>query len=246
MIRLIDVRKTLGDREVLKGLNLHVQTGDTYAILGPTGIGKSVALRHMVGLLRPDAGQVLIDGIDVAKCNRRQLLDLRKRFGMLFQSAGLFNSMRVFDNMALPLTENTQLSRGEIKARVAEALEWVGMSGTEQKMPAELSGGMKKRVGLARAIVTHPDIILYDEPTTGLDPIMAMNINNLILSLQEKVKATSVVVTHDMTSAFMISDRIGLLHQGSILEEGTTEEFKNSSNKTVQRFISGDGDLPED
>jgi len=234
-----NVSKRLGGKDVLKNMNLHIKRGETYVIIGRSGIGKSVTIKHMVGLMKPDSGKVVVDGVEVNKLKRRQLEKFRLNFGFLFQSNALLNSLTVFENIALPLREHTNMSEKEIQDRVRQKLALVGLEGTEEMMPEDLSGGMRKRVALARAIVMEPKIILYDEPTTGLDPITADAINHLIRDMQKKLGVTSVVVTHDMKSAYFVGDRIGLLHDGHIIQEGSPEEIRNSKDERVQQFING-------
>lgn len=239
MIRLENVHKALGGRPVLDGLTLDIEDGGTMVVIGRSGCGKSVTLKHIVGLMRPDAGRVYIDGDDITGFGRRQYVELRKQFGFLFQSSALLGWLNVYENIALPLREHTHLAEPEITRRVAEKLEVVGLEDAARVMPADLSGGMKKRVALARAIVLNPKIILYDEPTTGLDPIMANKINELINDMEAHLKVTSVVVTHDLHSAYMIGDRIAMLHDGRIVESGTPDEIRNSDSPVVRQFVEG-------
>jgi len=236
---MINVCKRLGGKDVLKNLNLHIKKGETYVIIGRSGIGKSVTIKHMVGLMKPDSGRVIVDGVEVNKLTKKELQRFRLRFGFLFQSNALLNSLTVFENIALPLREHTKMSEEEIRERVRQKLALVGLEGTEDMMPEDLSGGMCKRVALARAIVMEPQIILYDEPTTGLDPITADAINHLIRDMQKKLGVTSVVVTHDMKSAYFVGDRIGLLHDGHIIQEGSPEQIRNSDDDRVRQFING-------
>ena len=239
MIDMINVYKRLSGKDVLKNLNLHIKKGETYVIIGRSGIGKSVTIKHMVGLMKPDSGRVVVDGVEVHKLSKKELQRFRLRFGFLFQSNALLNSLTVFENIALPLREHTKMSEEEIRERVRQKLALVGLEGTEDIMPEDLSGGMCKRVALARAIVMEPQIILYDEPTTGLDPITADAINHLIRDMQKKLGVTSVVVTHDMKSAYFVGDKIGLLHDGHIIQEGSPEQIRNSKDDRVQQFING-------
>jgi phospholipid/cholesterol/gamma-HCH transport system ATP-binding protein len=239
MIRLVNVQKTLGGREILRDLNLHIQRGEVFAIMGGSGTGKSITLKHMVGLLAPDRGEVWIDGANLATLNREQLKGLRRRFGYLFQSGALINWLNVGDNVALPLKEHTRLPRKEIQQRVAERLRWVRLIGDEHKMPSEISGGMKKRVGLARAIVLNPDVVLYDEPTSGLDPVTARAIRSLIREVNDRLEATSVLVTHDILDAMDTADRIGFLFDGRIEFVGTPEEVERTENARVRNFLKG-------
>ncbi|RFC42571.1 MAG: phospholipid/cholesterol/gamma-HCH transport system ATP-binding protein [Verrucomicrobia bacterium] len=239
MIDVFDLHKTLGTQEVLCGINLRITRGHTYVILGRSGSGKSVLLKHLVGLFQPDVGRVLIDGENIAGLKERQLGPIRKKVGILFQSGALFDSMNVGENIAFPLREAGLKDENAIQTRVAEALEMVDLTGEEEKTPDNLSGGMRKRVGLARTIVSRPACILYDEPTTGLDPIATDSINHLIRRLQKRLNATSVVVTHDMKTAFHTADRIAFLHEGRIYFEGTTEELRASTDPILVNFIEG-------
>jgi phospholipid/cholesterol/gamma-HCH transport system ATP-binding protein len=239
MIEIINLCKTFNGRQVLDNLNLTINTGETIVIIGRSGCGKSVLLKHIIGLLKPDFGQVIIDGADITKLHGKELSDFRMQFGMLFQGAALFDSLTVKENVAFSLIEHRHDDSGTIGKRVAECLSLVGLKGIEDHKPSELSGGMKKRVGLARAICIKPKIILYDEPTTGLDPIMADAINDLIKDLHDKLKVTSVAVTHDMVSAYKIATRIAMLYQGKIIEIGTPDEIKNTNNPIVRQFITG-------
>lgn len=221
----------------MNGLNLDVPKGQITVVIGPSGVGKSVLLKHMIGLLAPDRGKVYIDGIDLGTLNPQTLVKIRNKFGMLFQNAALFDSFTVMENVAFPLVEHSDLSERQIKEKVLEKLELVGLHNVSHKLPSELSGGMKKRVGLARAIILEPEIILYDEPTTGLDPIMTESVDNLILSMQEKLNITSVVISHDIASTFSIADRIAMIHEGRIIESGTPEQFKGTDKDIVRKFI---------
>lgn len=239
LIELRDVRKTLGRQEVLRGVNLAIARGQTMVVIGRSGGGKSVLLKHIIGLLKPTAGTVIVDGDDVTHMTERQLVRVRKKVGVLFQSAALFDSMNVGDNIAFPLREGGLRDPATIRQQVAAALEVVDLAGEEKKMPENLSGGMRKRVGLARAIVSRPACILYDEPTTGLDPIVADSINALIRRLQKRFGVTSIVVTHDMTSAFHVADRFAYLHEGRIYFEGTAAELRAATDPVVEDFILG-------
>ena len=239
MIEIINLAKSFGDHRVLDNLNLIIKSGEVMVIIGRSGCGKSVLLKHMIGLLRPDFGQVIVDGNDISRMEQKKLDGLRLKFGMLFQGAALFDSMSVGDNVGFALREHMDISEHIVQKRVAMALELVGLRGIEGLMPAELSGGMKKRVGLARAICNDPNIILYDEPTTGVDPIGADSINELIIELNQKLKVTSVVVTHDMVSAYKIADRIAMLYRGKIVGVGTPDEIRNTKDPIVRQFITG-------
>jgi phospholipid/cholesterol/gamma-HCH transport system ATP-binding protein len=244
MIEIKDVCKSFGTHKVIDDLNLTIKTGESMVIIGRSGCGKSVLLKHMIGLLRPDSGSVFVDGVDMAKAGNRQIDDVRKDFGMLFQGAALFDSLSVFENVGFRLIEHTNMPLDEIKARVTECLRMVGLRGIEKVKPAALSGGMKKRVGLARAISMSPKFILFDEPTTGVDPVTGDLINNLIRDLHDTLKTTSVTVTHDMKSAYRIADRIAMLYDRKIIAVGTPEEIKNSDNPVVRQFITGDSRGP--
>jgi len=239
MIEIINLCKSFGGHKVLNNLNLTINTGETTVIIGRSGCGKSVLLKHIIGLLKPDCGQVLVDGRDVARMDEKELNGLRMQFGMLFQGAALFDSMSVLENVAFHMIEHKNSSQDEIKKRVKECLALVGLKGIEQKKPAELSGGMRKRVGLARAICMRPKTMLYDEPTTGVDPIMGDAINDLILELHNKLNVTGVAVTHDMTSAYKIGDRMAMLYNGRIVAAGTPGEIKSSQDPVVHQFITG-------
>ena len=236
--------KRFGDKAVLSDVNLTIRRGETMVVIGRSGCGKSVLLKHMSGLIRPEAGRVLIDGTDITRLQGAELDTVRMKFGMLFQSAALFDSMTVEENVAFPLREHASMPPSAIHDRVRESLELVGLQKIEDRYPAELSGGMRKRVGLARAIAIHPEIVLYDEPTTGIDPIMADTINDLIIALRDRLKVTSVVVTHDMRSAYKVADRIAMLYNGAILQVGTPQEIRGSANPIVQQFIKGESAGP--
>jgi phospholipid/cholesterol/gamma-HCH transport system ATP-binding protein len=239
VIEVIDLHKSFGSNHVLKGIDLTIYKGETMVILGRSGCGKSVLLRHMIGLMKPDRGRIMVDGVDITKLKNEELYGIRKKFGMLFQGAALFDSMSVWENVGLGLMEHTDLSAEEVRKKVCQKLELVGLSRLDDLKPAELSGGMKKRVGLARAIAMDPPVILYDEPTTGLDPIMADVINELIRDLQKSLDITSVAVTHDIKSACKIGDRLALLFDGKIVFEGTPDDIKSTENEIVKQFIEG-------
>jgi len=239
MIRLVDLHKSFGKQKVLGGIDLRIEEGKTTVIIGRSGGGKSVLLKHIIGLLRPDSGQVLINGTDIAKLGESKLNEIRKKFGMLFQEAALFDSMTVGENVAFPLREHTRMKEKEIRETVADRLHSVGLTGVEEKMPSELSGGMRKRVGLARASAMHPQIVLFDEPTTGLDPVMTEAINRLIIDTQKKFNLTCVVISHDIQSIFEIGDWIAMLYEGKIIEYGTPEELRASRNPVMVQFLSG-------
>ncbi len=237
------LRKSFGGRPVLRGLDLAVRSGETYTILGGSGSGKSVCLKHMIGLLRPDAGVVRVFGRDVTRLSERELVPVRQEFGFVFQSAALFDSLSVYENVAYPLREHRrELAEDAVSDVVRRCLEAVGLPGVEPMLPAELSGGMRKRVGLARAIALEPRIVLYDEPTTGLDPANSRRIGELIRDLQQRLHVTSVVVTHDMPLCFAVSDRVGLLRAGRIVLEGTGDEIEHSEHPEMRTFLEGTGD----
>ncbi len=245
MIETKDIVKGFGRQRVLDGISLKIEKGESVAIIGRSGCGKSVLLKTIIGLMPPDSGKVIIDGQDITRLNERELIKVRKKFGMLFQSAALFDSMNVFENISFPLRREKRLSEDETKQKVAEALEMVEMPGIELKMPSELSGGMRKRVGLARAIVYQPEIILYDEPTTGLDPVVSDSIDKLILRICERLNVTTVVVTHDMRSVRRVSKRIFMMHKGKIYATGTPEEIFESKDPIVKQFVNGESDPKE-
>jgi len=244
MIEIRGLCKSFGSKVVLEGVDLDVDRGETVVVLGPSGTGKSVLLKHILGLLEPDAGSIKVDGVEVVGLREAALDEVRKRFGMLFQGAALFDSMTVEENVSLPLRAHTRMTPAEIAARVKERLEWGGLKNVEDLKPASLSGGMRKRVGLARAIVMDPAFILYDEPTTGLDPIMADVIDHLIRGMQRRLGGTSIVVTHDLRSAFAVGDRIAMLVRGRIIHAGTVDEVRNSRDPMVRQFIDGTSEGP--
>ena len=239
MIEIRELTKSFNTHKVLDSLNLTIEKGTTCVIIGRSGCGKSVLLKHIVRVLLPDKGKIYIDGKDLDMLNEKELDKLRLRIGLVFQGGALFDSLTVGENVGFGLIEYTKTSKKELLERIEEALCLVGLSGIVNLMPAELSGGMKKRVALARAICVKPDIILYDEPTTGVDPITADSINELIKSLHDKLKVTSVVVTHDMKSAYRVGDRIAMLYQGKIIAEGAPEEIQNTQHPVVHQFING-------
>ena len=244
LIRVEGLRKSFGDLKVLRGANLSVSKGESMVVIGGSGTGKSVLIKHIIGLLRPDEGKVVVKGAVISESDRSDLNELRRSMGMLFQQAALFDSMTVGDNVAFELRQHTSMGEEEVSDRVEEMLTMVGLSRLQDKWPADLSGGMKKRAGLARALAIGPEIILYDEPTTGLDPILADQINDLIRDLQKRLNVTSVTITHDMISAYKIADRIAMLHKGRIEEVGTPGEIQDSSNPIVQQFIHGRAEGP--
>lgn len=242
MIEFRDVHKAFGPKRVLDGFTLDVNDGETLVIIGFSGTGKSVAIKHVVGLLEPDAGEVAVDGQVVSSLNRAALAALRSRIGFVFQFAALFDSMNIYDNVAFGLRRRRDLTEQDIGERVEEALGLVDLPGTERRMPAELSGGMRKRVGLARAIAIQPKYMLYDEPTTGLDPVTSAVIDDLMVRTREALGVTSIVITHDMRSAFTVGDRIAMLYQGRIRLTGTVAEMKTTDDPVVRSFIDGKAD----
>ncbi len=238
MIEVVALRKSFGDHEVLKGIDLSILPGTTTVILGGSGSGKSVLMKHMIGLLRPDSGHVIVDGQDITKLRGRELDAVRRKFGMVFQMAALFDSMTVFENVAFPLREHRKdLGEVQIRRLVEEKLALVGLVGVGPKYPAELSGGMRKRVGLARAVVLDPKIVLYDEPTTGLDPITTDNVDEMILDAKRELGVTSVVISHDIGSAFKVADQLAFLHQGKIVECGPPAAVRHSTHPHVREFL---------
>lgn len=244
MITVRNVHKTFGAQKVLDGLDLDIPDGKITAIIGPSGEGKSVLLKHLIGLLQPDSGSVEVDGESIVDRRRSELNRIREKFGMLFQNVALFDSMTVFENVAFPLQEKTALSKDEIRGRVLSALEDVGLKNIENKYPDELSGGMKKRVGLARAVVLKPKIILFDEPTTGLDPIIKRAIHQLIKDTHAKFGFTAVIVSHEIPDIFDVAQNVAMLFHGKILQHGTPDEIINSTDPAIRQFISGSLDGP--
>ncbi|HMN02202.1 MULTISPECIES: ABC transporter ATP-binding protein [Geobacter] len=239
MIRLVDVHKSFGSQVVLDGLTMDIPEGKITAVIGPSGEGKSVLLKHMIGIMKPDRGEVFVDGENITTMRRYQMNRVWEKFGMLFQNAALFDSLTVFENVAFPLEEKTRLSRSEISDRVHEALGHVGLRNVDKKFPDELSGGMKKRVGLARALLLNPRIILFDEPTTGLDPIICRAIHELIRRTHERFGYTAVIVSHEIPEIFDISENVAMLYRGKIVEQGTSEDIRRSEHPVVRQFISG-------
>lgn len=244
MIECRNLWKSFFGKSVLRGVDLSVEKGKTVVIIGQSGCGKSVLLKHFVGLLMPDRGYIRVDGVDITRIARKKLFGVRMRFGMVFQGAALFDSLTVGENVCLALKEHTRMTEEEIRAVAMEKLKMVGLEGIQDKLPSELSGGMKKRVGIARAIAMDPECVLYDEPTTGLDPIMADVINNLIIKLNRELNMTSVVVTHDIKSAYKVADRIAMLHDGRIIFEGTPEDVQSSENPVLRQFVEGSSEGP--
>jgi phospholipid/cholesterol/gamma-HCH transport system ATP-binding protein len=244
MIELRDIHKSFDKKNVLNGVDLKVEKGESVVVIGGSGSGKSVLLKHIIGLLRPDKGTVTVNSTDILQLDEDGLNEVRKKFGMLFQSAALFDSMAVWENVGFGLKRHTGMHDREIKEVAVQKLRLVGLVNVEDLMPSELSGGMRKRVGLARAIAMEPEILLYDEPTTGLDPITADAINDLIIKMREKLQVTSVAITHDMKSAYKIADTIAMLYNGVIVAKGTPEEIRNTADPVVRQFIEGRAEGP--
>ena len=243
MIRLVDIHKSFGAKRVLTGFSLDVSEGETMVIIGGSGTGKSVAIKHIVGLLQPDAGEVWVDGLEVPRLPRRELYRLRARIGYVFQFAALFDSLTIGENVSMGLRKQGELSDGEIAERVDEALNMVDLPNVAERFPAELSGGMRKRVGIARAIALRPKYILYDEPTTGLDPVTSAVIDQLMLRMQRQLDVTSVVITHDMRSAYTVGTRIALLYEGKVRQVGSVDEIRHTDDPVVRQFIEGRASL---
>jgi phospholipid/cholesterol/gamma-HCH transport system ATP-binding protein len=241
MIEIKNIKKSFDDNKVLQGVNLTINKGETLVIIGQSGCGKSVLLKHIIGLMTPDEGEVLIEGANLAKMKMKELYKLRAKFGFLFQGAALFDSMNVEENVGLSLKENTRMKPSDIKRIVAEKLELVGLPGTEKMRPSDLSGGMKKRVSLARSLATDPEYMLYDEPTTGLDPVMSDAIDDLIKELSDKLKVTSVVVTHDIFSVYDVADKVAMMHDGKIYFHGTPKELVETKDELIRSFLNRTG-----
>ncbi len=244
MIRIRDLHKSFGDNAVLRGVDLDIRRGETMVIIGQSGSGKSVLIKHLIGLMKPDRGTVAVNGTDITHLKGAALQDVTRKIGMLFQGAALFDSMNVFQNVSFGLERQTDLGPEAIRERVRESLRLVGLRDVEHLMPHELSGGMKKRVGLARAIAYRPEILLYDEPSTGIDPIRADAINVLINDLKNELKVTSVVITHDMASCYRVADRIAMLYEGRIIQVGSPRDIRESKSAVVQQFIRGEAEGP--
>ncbi|NIO16857.1 MAG: ATP-binding cassette domain-containing protein [Deltaproteobacteria bacterium] len=244
IIKIRDLHKSFGINRVLQGVNLDIFKGENMVVIGGSGSGKSVLIKCVIGLLKPDAGSISVDGVDVTKITEEEMVEVRKKFGMLFQGAALFDSLTVGENVAFELKRLKLVPAGKLYQIVEEKLSLVGLRNIQHLMPSELSGGMKKRVGLARAIASEPEILLYDEPTTGLDPIMADVINELVISMKSILNVTSISITHDMTSAYKIGDKIAMLYNGKIVEVGTPDEVRSSENPIVRQFIEGRAEGP--
>lgn len=242
-IRIRGLRKRFAPRapEVLRGVDVDIERGKVNVVIGGSGQGKSVLIKHIIGLLRPTAGHIWVDGVDVPALKERDLWQLRHRFGMVFQTAALFDSLTVEENCSFPLIEHTKKSKDEIRGIVFDKLAALGLTGAERKFPGELSGGMRKRCGLARALVLEPEILLYDEPTTGLDPLATENVDGMIMEVAERFHVTSIVISHDMASVFRIADRIAMIHEGVIVQSGTVDEIRETGNEYVRRFITTSG-----
>jgi len=247
-IEFTGVTKRFGSKVVYRGLDFSLRRGEVFTVVGGSGVGKSVMLKMLIGLLKADSGSIFFDGADVTKMDEAELSVVRQRIAMLFQSSALFDSISVGDNVRYGLEEHfhTKMSKSEQNDRVAWALGLVGLPGIEDMWPADLSGGMRKRVGLARAIAVRPEVVLYDEPTTGLDPINTARVNHMIMGLQERLNITSIVVTHDMKSAFSISDRMAMVHSGQVIYSGTVDEFRNAADLRVRDFVEGNAPVQED
>lgn len=239
MIQIINLRKAFNGQEVLNGLSLKIGNKELVAIVGQSGAGKSVLLKHLIGIVKPDEGRILLEGVDITTARGRELDAIRNKFGVVFQEGALFDSLTVYENIAFPLREKTSFSRDEIRERVAHALEDVGLKEMGTKYPAEISGGMKRRVALARALITEPAIVLFDEPTTGLDPIISSSIHRLIIKTHRKYGFAGVIISHEIPEIFDVADKVAMLYNGTVIEFGTPEEFRNSANFYVRQFISG-------
>ena len=244
MIRVENLRKSFGGEPVLKGVNLEVNRGEIMIVIGQSGGGKTVLLKHLLGLLRADAGRIVVAGVDITELRGEALDAVRRRYGVVFQGGALFDSMSVFDNVAFPLRERTALGRAEIAERANAKLEQVGLGGMGEKNPAEISGGMRKRVAIARALVTEPEIVFFDEPTTGLDPVLVNTIHGLIVDLHAKFAFTAVMVSHEIPEIFKIAQKVAMLYDGRIVEAGPAEAIQNSPNPVIQQFIRGDPEGP--
>jgi phospholipid/cholesterol/gamma-HCH transport system ATP-binding protein len=244
MIRIVNLHKSFGSQQVLKGVTLEIPDGSIYVVIGQSGTGKSCLLKHLIGLMHPDRGEIWIDGTEITSLRGRALNAVRNRFGMLFQSGALFDSLSVYDNVAFPLREKTRLKETDIRRKVHERLEQVGLPGIDQKFPAELSGGMRKRVALARALVSEPEILLFDEPTTGLDPVRVNAIHQLVLNLHKLLRFTAIIVSHEIPEIFSLATHVAMLHGGEIIAAGTPTDMQDSTDPIVRQFISGSAEGP--
>ncbi len=244
MIRIVDLHKSFGGHNVLQGVNLDIDKGETLVIIGQSGSGKSILIKHLIGLILPDRGEIYVDGVEITRLSEEERYKVRRKFAMLFQGAALFDSMTVLQNVSFGLQRYTNHSNQEVEQMARRALRRVGLRGVENLMPFELSGGMRKRVGLARAIAYQPEIILYDEPSTGIDPIRADAINDLIIQMKNDLRITSIVITHDMVSTYKVADRVAMLYQGKIIAVGPPEEIRDSKNPIIQQFITGAAEGP--
>ncbi|MBU2549061.1 MAG: ABC transporter ATP-binding protein [Proteobacteria bacterium] len=246
VIQIVDLFKSFSGMPVLNGLDLEIERGRITFIIGRSGGGKSVLLKHIIALLKPDSGHIFVDGVDIVNLSERKLNETRRKFGMLFQDAALFDSMTVGENVAFPLREHTRLKAAEINRLVNEKLGLVGLEGIDNMMPSDISGGMRKRVGLARAMVLEPEILLFDEPTTGLDPVMCEQVDELIVNSQRQLGATSIVISHDIPATLRIAHRVAMIYEGRIITYGTPEDVKNSDDPVVQQFLTGEAQGPMD
>jgi phospholipid/cholesterol/gamma-HCH transport system ATP-binding protein len=244
MIRVTDLHKSFGGTRVLQGVNLDVEKGETLVIMGQSGSGKSILIKHLIGLIMPDRGEIYVDGVEITSLSEEEHYKVRRKFAMLFQGAALFDSLTVLQNVSFGLERYTDHTHQKIEQMARQALHRVGLREVVNLMPFELSGGMKKRVGLARAIAYEPEIILYDEPSTGIDPIRADAINDLIIQMKNDMKVTSIVITHDMVSTYKVADRVAMLYQGKIIATGSPEEIRDSNNPIIQQFITGAAEGP--
>ncbi len=244
MIRIIDLHKSFGGTKVLQGVTLDVEKGETLVIMGQSGSGKSILIKHLIGLIMPDRGEIYVDGVEITSLSEEERYKVRRKFAMLFQGAALFDSLTVLQNVSFGLERYTDYTHQKIEQMARQALHRVGLREVENLMPFELSGGMRKRVGLARAIAYKPEIILYDEPSTGIDPIRADSINDLIIQMKNDLKVTSIVITHDMVSTYKVADRVAMLYQGKIITTGSPEEIRDSNNPIIQQFITGAAEGP--
>ncbi len=239
MIQIVNLRKRFGNQKVLNGLNLKIENRELVAVIGQSGGGKSVLLKHLIGIVKPDEGKILIEGVDITTVTGKDLDSVREKFGVVFQEGALFDSLTVYENIAFPLREKTRMKKDEVNERVLHALVDVGLSEMGNKYPAEISGGMKRRVALARALITEPKIVLFDEPTTGLDPIISSSIHKLITKTHQKYGFAGLIISHEIPAIFEVADRIAMLYNGTIIETGPAEEFRRSDNPYVRQFVSG-------